>query len=220
MRIFLFALFAFVCAVPAGAAPVLFSDLGTGNDVYGTQYGYAILGSGNSADAFQSVTEAFAFPVSGSGSELVSQIDIAMQNVQGPGTFSLSIWTDISGQPGTQLPNSFWSLSTSIGEATCCQLVSVMGISGVALTGGSTYLLVVGPASLSNDSYNIVEMNSQGFLDNAFFSNNGGGSWTSAGPPATLGAFDVLSAPEPGTFSGIGVGIVGLFAALRHNRIK
>jgi len=72
VKILLCSFAAFICAVPSGAG-VLFSDLGTGNDVYNSSSGAAIIGSGNPANNFTSSTFAFGFLASGSGNEAVGQ---------------------------------------------------------------------------------------------------------------------------------------------------
>jgi len=71
----------------------------------------------------------------------------------------------------------------------------------------------VGPASLSDNSYNAVDNNSLGVLNDVLSSSNGGVSWPTQGAFTTQGAFDVLGTPEPGTLVTLATGVAALLVA-------
>jgi len=150
-------LIVFVVRVQPSAAQnntvTLFSNLGTYN--VGSIYtaGYYPLGQ----------TVSMPFTVAGSGNISVTQIDLGVASCNPvcgtnsggvltppssvlPASFSVSIWTNNSGAPGTQVAGASWDLSTSALPFTCCPLSSKTGISGVTLTGGAQYFMVLGPA--------------------------------------------------------------------------
>jgi hypothetical protein len=80
-------------------------------------------------------------------------------------------------------------------------LVSLTDITGVNLTGGDQYFMILGPLSVSDTSFNGWNDNNQGATGLDLYSRNGGSTWVSNGT-VTIGAFDVLSGtPEPTSFS-------------------
>jgi hypothetical protein len=190
-----------LCSLPATAGFVLFGDLGPAGDVYGT-WGWAVGGANNFP--FGSTTVATLFSVAGTGSEPVSQIDLAVEafNTNLSNTFSASIWTDNGGIPGAQVPGAYWALSSAMPPFTNFPLVSITGISGVSLTGGVQYFLVLGPLS-DNSSDNFI-VNVEGFNDN---------------PYNPQGAFDVLSGtPEPSSLALLAAGAALLISLRRRRR--
>jgi hypothetical protein len=158
--------------------------------------------------------------VSGTGSLPVTGIDLAVANSSGLNTFYASIWTvSAGGDPGVQLANAYWSLSTSTSAGTCCGLVSVSGITGVTLIGGHEYFMVLGPLSGSDNSFNVWDWSNQVGSGTILVSANGGSTWTGDGPG--LGAFDVTSngssTPEPTTWPLlIGLGGGGFWRFRKH----
>lgn len=206
------------CSLPASGS-VLFSDLGTGNNVYDTNSDtWEVAGSGIFGS---SPSEADLFTVTGSGSLPVTQIDLAVENFVGPNTFYASIWTDNAGIPGTEVSGAYWSLTTSLPiPGICCGLVSVGGTTGVNLSGGQQYFLVLGPLSLSDHSLNGWIFNNQGVTGLELQSQDGGNSWKSIGIQ-TLGAFDILggpTTPEPATFGIMLLGTLALIVATKKTR--
>jgi len=192
-----------VCSLPLAAdTAVLFSDLGPpGGYVYDAVIGWAVAGSGSNVLS-RSSTVANLFAVAGSGSLSVSEIDLAVGNVTPyANTFFATIWTDSTGLPGIQVADAYWSTSTSATFGTCCGLVSLTDITGVNLTGGDQYFMILGPLSVSDTSFNGWNDNNQGATGLDLYSRNGGSTWVSNGT-VTIGAFDVLSGtPEPTSFS-------------------
>ena len=204
-------LLAAAMATSVSASTTLFSDLGSGGTAYSTTNGWSIAGSSSTTGT--TVGNAQLFTVAGSGSQAVSQIDLAVLFAGGANsnTFTAAIWTNVAGFPGTQVTGAFWSLSTTANPGTCCSLVSVTGISGVTLIGGNSYFLVLQPVSNSDNSFTSLMYNTVGVTGTEDYSFNGGKTWGSNGTQ-TLGAFDVLSGaaaptPEPATFALLGTGI-------------
>jgi hypothetical protein len=200
-----------------GAAPatgdVLFTDLGPAGNVYNGNAGWVEAG-GYGAGPY---AWAVGFTVSGAGNFAVSQIDLAVLNIDQANTFYTSIWTAGTGAPRAQIPGAYWSLSTPYSAGSCCGLVSVTGITGVSLTGGKSYFLVLGPTDPYDD--NIFAWNSQGVTGLQILSSDGGSTWPVFGWPGvnqTIGAFDILGAtPEPDSFLALGIGVASIMAARR-----
>ena len=197
-----------LCALccPPAIGSALFTDLGPSGNVYSTTNGLLVEGAGPTGVSW---TRANLFTVAGTGSLPVTGIDLAVGHALDTlGTFYASIWTDNGGLPGAEVANAYWSLSTSTLEGTCCTLVSITGITGVTLTGGQQYFMILGPLSTADDSNTPWIANNQGTTGLDLYSNNGGSTWTSNGI-GNLGAFDVTSTPEPTTWP-ILLGLAGL----------
>jgi hypothetical protein len=201
-----------------GAAPamgdVLFSDLGPAGNVYNPYVGWYLGPVGSQGQP--SWLQADLFTVPGTGNVSVDQIDLAVYNVLGPNTFYASIWTTANIPiPGAQVPGAYWNLSTPYAGPDCCDLVSITGVTGVYLTGGQSYFLVLGPAGGSFG--NFLEWNNQGVTGLHDYSVDGGATWQPEPSYAPLGAFDVLGSPtpEPDSFLVLGIGVVGIWGVRR-----
>jgi len=207
-----------LCSLP-GMATVVFSDLGSSpTDVYESSNGWTVAGSGFLGT---STTSAELFTAAGVGSLSVDQIDLAVGNANAPATFVASIFTDNSGLPGTQVAGADLSLSTSTSLGTCCGLVTVTGITGVTLTAGDEYFMILGPVSTTDDSWNAWNYNVLSEDGLYVSSSNGGATWTSSGTDNPLAAFDVLAdppVPEPGSWLMVAVGAAALIMRARYSR--
>jgi hypothetical protein len=183
----------FICCLPARPDTILFSDLGSGANVYNYLVTWVIEGSG--FDGGTSVADEFM--VGGTGRYNVTQIDLAVTDFYNP-NFYATIWTDVNGSLGFEVPNAYWSASApnytpALGYC-CSNIASVTGITGVSLAGGQDYFLVLG--ALNPATGVSFDTNTQGDTADEQYSLNGGLTWNDNGLQ-TLGAFDVLGTPAP-----------------------
>ena len=219
----LLALAACMVAIPAKAS-VLYSDFGTVPASLYSPSNYLDINGSTSiigeidSDTSNSVAELFT--AQGTGSIAVEEVDFAVSQVAGPGTFVASIWTDVGGVPTVE--KASWSLSTTNPAGNCCAIESVTGISGLSLTGGTQYFMVLAPVSDTDNSWNGWNENNQGVHGTSLESSNGGSTWTSLGT-TPFGAFDVLSdpssvVPEPGTWFTLAAGVAFVLTFRRYLR--
>lgn len=182
--------------VNSGGGPTFFSDLGESGTGYQCCAAWMVAGSGAPTGA--SNTAANLFTSLGSGS--VSQIDVAVGDISGVNSFFVALYTASGGSPGTLIAQwSNLSSKTTYGLGGCCGLVTITGITGVSLTAGTSYFLVLGPTNLSSTTSEGWNLNSTGATGLDLYANSGcqngsgnGCNWNSNGTQTTLGAFDIL----------------------------
>ncbi len=167
----------------------LFSDLGSNTGLYSCCEGWTIAGSGALGVSF---TAADLFTVAGSGNFDITQIDLGVNYISGNNAIYASIWTYSGGAPGTQVANAYWP---NLAGVSCCSLITIP-VSGVTLTGGQSYFMVVGPMNLSSNTFEAWNWNIVGVSSLGLYSNDGGTTWTSEGALQPTGAFDVLGVPQ------------------------
>lgn len=206
-----------LCVSGLPAAAQIFNDLGPPGNVYDVTNGYTIAGSGTIGEPY---IAANLFTAGGSGSEGVAQIDLAVGYIIN-GPFNASIWTDNGGLPGVQIANAFWgNLMSNTSFGSCCGLVTISGISGVSLSGGQQYFMVLAPTDPTDPSIELWNFNNQGVNGNGeLYSNDGGQTWGNNGF-GPLGAFDIIAStgttPEPGSLLLFGSGLFAVFATIRR----
>jgi len=202
-----------IFALPA-TADILYSNLGPSGNVYNCCTGWTVTGTGSIGTSFIAANE---FQVAASGA--VNSIDIAVGYVEGANAFYVGIYADNGGIPGTQL--GYWgNLSSNTNFGSCCGLVTISGISGLNLSTGVNYWMVVGPMTTGSDTWEAWNF-SNSALGNDDYSTDGGKSWVQQGQQP-LGAFDIVggsttgSTPEPSSLLLFGAGVVATFGAIRR----
>jgi hypothetical protein len=76
--------------------------------------------------------------------------------------------------------------------------------------------MVLGPVNPNDTSDNEWNLNNQGVFG-VDLSSAGGGAWTSSG--TILAAFDIVGAPEPGSWLMIAAGVTAIMVRIRYRRL-
>ena len=198
----------FLCTIFGGGtlatAGVAYSDLGsppsyqccTGWDVSGIDSGVGL------------TEEAMEFTSLASGN--VSEIDVALSYILGANSATVSMWTSVNGIPGAELGS--WAVSNQPVFGTTDTLLTSIQVSGITVTQGQQYFIVVAGDATTYDAWNL---NDQGILGQV--AQNNGSGWEPG--PGGLGGMEILTAgtaPEPGSAVLFGSGVTSLGLVLRR----
>ena len=192
-------------------ADTAYSNLGN-PPTYNCCQGWTV-GGQNSVVGLIRDAEQFTSATSGS----VNQIDVALGWVLGTDAATVSLWTSVNDLPGTQLGS--WGVSNMpVFGSTSTQLTSITGITGVSVTAGAQYFLVIDAASDAWEAWNLNTTGATGLL-----LQDSGSGWNSF-PDQADGAFDVLTGntttPEPSSLLMLGAGLAGLAGTLRKRLVR
>ena len=172
-------------AQPHDAALVtIYSNLGTGNNVYNSIAGTGVLGRNVPGMPYP---EWLADAFTPTANHTVTEIQVGVTYVQGPNSVIVSLNVDDGGTPGK--PLHAWLFSNLPTFGTCCTLQTARVPAGIPVTKGTTYWVVVRTANNNqgtwevwNDNFNEVQ---------GPFSNDLGFGWLQGGIQAQ-GAFGVF----------------------------
>lgn len=201
----------FAVTVPATAGIILYSNLSMGGDVYNCCAGWTVSGAGAFGTSFTAANE---FQVVNSGT--VTDISLGVGYVSGINSLYVAVDSDNAGLPGAQLAY-FGNLSSSQSFGGCCGLIDINGITGLHLTTGTNYWIVIGPMNSGATTWEEWNLNNTGALGTDLYSTDGGQSWSSNGLQA-VGALAIIgnpvgTTPEPGSMLLLGSGWVATFGA-------
>ena len=169
---------------PPANLTTIYSNLGTGNNVYNAAAGTGVLGHNVPSQPFP---EWVANGFTPTADHTVTEIQVGVTYVQGPDTVILSLNADNGGKPGQALYiTQFTNLPTF---GTCCTLETATLTTGVHVTKGTQYWVVLRTLSSNQGTWDVWNNNFQD-LQGAF-SNSTGHGWNKQSTQE-LGAFGVF----------------------------
>jgi uncharacterized protein (TIGR03437 family) len=183
---------------PVGAI-VLYSNLGTGGNVYSSNV-FALINSATGGYSGAGLIE-FAYPFTPRATAGFTRLDVGVGLVTGAGSLIVNLMSDANG-PGNILQS--WTLTNTLPTSNaCCTLQRLSGDGTISLIAGTTYWVAVLPGANTWAWWdqNVIGVNGQ-------YARNQGSGW-SLGSGVT-GAFDVqgVVVSQPGAPSINSGGIV------------
>jgi len=168
---------------PAGLVKI-FSNLGTGSNVYNSFAGTGVLGQNVPGQPFP---EWLGFAFTPAADHLVQVIQVGATYVSGTNELYLSLNADNAGLPGKALHT--WHFVNLPTFGTCCALQSGLFKSGIPVKKGTQYWVVLRTAGGPSDTWDVWNNDFNG--QQGRFSNNLGSGWLDGGIQQQ-GAFGVF----------------------------
>lgn len=125
-------------AAPDAGLVTIYSNLGTGDNVYNGISGTGILGHFVPG---QPLPEWIGNSFVASEDRLVTELQVGVTYVSGPEELVLTLQADDNGLPGEIL--AIWHSTMLPDFGTCCQLQKAKSSTGIPITKGQTYWVVV-----------------------------------------------------------------------------
>jgi hypothetical protein len=204
MRIAMVAALGLLAVAASARADVAFSDFGPG-DTFNTTTGLSIFGSGAFSGALGMATNEAEFTSAASGS--LTSVEVAVGYDGGPNSFTVTLYADNAGSPGTALES--FSLTNAPAFGTSFTPETFTSVSLPTLTAGTSYWLGVAASDPNSSTDGAWNFNSMGALGTDVRPPNAPATST------TLPAFavNVTAVPEP---SSLALGLVGVAGAVGY----
>ena len=171
-------------AQPSAGLIKIFSNLGSGSNVYDPVAGTGVLGRNVPG---QPRPEWLAFAFTPVADHVVQQIQVGATYVSGTNELFVSLNDDNAGLPGMALHT--WHFVNLPTFGTCCTLQTAKYKTGIPVTGGTQYWVVLRTATGTSDTWDVWNNDFNG--QQGKFSNNLGSGWVDGGIQQQ-GAFGVF----------------------------
>jgi hypothetical protein len=197
-------------------ADTVYTSFGSSSPTYFAGTGQIVDGPSPSVGAgYQAVADSFT----SAGNYSLSSIDVAVSfrgitGVFGTDSATVSLDSNNAGSPGAVLASA---TITGLPGLTCCA-VDTIDVSGVSISAGFEYWVVVTPNNIDTDDIWNTGAATPFVFGNEVQSSSGG-AWTSQSSPQN--AFDVIGSPTPEPASlAFGTGGLALLVVLARWRRK
>lgn len=171
-------------AKPPANLVTIYSNLGTGSTVYNGAAGTGVLGKNVPNEPYPEWVANGFIPTA---NHTVTEIQAGVTWVEGPNSVILSLNQDNGGKPGKALYTTQFTNLPSFG--TCCTLETATLTTGVPVTQGTLYWVVLRTSPTNQGTWNVWNNNIADLQGP--FSNSTGHGWNKQSTQE-LGAFAVL----------------------------
>lgn len=160
----------------------IFSNLGTGGNVYNCCTGYTISAVGSIIGQQNWIAEAFT----PANNATVTKVKVAVGYVTGANGVTFGLAKDKNGIPGGLLKS--WSKTGLPAFGSCCTLLTGKDAAGIPVKAGVQYWVVVKTNAKTSDTWDAFNWSNSGV---GTLANNTGSGWVNLGS-GTQSAFAVL----------------------------